>query len=108
MFFDNQYFYRFEELCRKAGIEVPIIPGLKPISTAKQITLLPESFSLNIPSELTEEIRKAGNDKEAVYSIGEQWCIAQCKDLIFHGVPAVHFYTMGKAKNIVEILKACF
>ena len=108
MFFDNQYFYRFEDLCRKAGINVPIIPGLKPISNSKQITLLPESFSLNIPAELTEEIRKAGDDKDTIYKLGENWCISQCKDLIAHGVPAIHFYTMGKARNIIEILKACF
>lgn len=108
MFFDNAYYYKFVDLCRTAGISVPIIPGLKPISTAKQVSLLPESFSLNIPAELTEEIRKAGDDKETIYKIGENWCISQCKDLIAHGVPAVHFYTMGKARNIIEILKACF
>jgi methylenetetrahydrofolate reductase (NADPH) len=108
MFFDNAYYYKFVDLCRAAGISVPIIPGLKPISTAKQVSLLPESFSLNIPAELTEEIRKAGDDKETIYKIGENWCISQCKDLIAHGVPAVHFYTMGKARNIIEILKACF
>ena len=87
---------------------VPIIPGLKPLSTARQINLLPESFSLDIPIELTSEIVKAGEDKEAVYKIGTEWCAMQCKDLIAHGVPAVHFYTMGKSRNIVNILKECF
>jgi methylenetetrahydrofolate reductase (NADPH) len=108
MFFDNEAFYRFVEHCRAAGITVPIIPGLKPISTAKQIALLPESFSIDIPVELTEAIRRAGEDKEAVYHIGTEWCIAQCRDLLSHGAPAVHFYTMGKSRNIVEILRACF
>lgn len=108
MFFDNTVFYRFVDRCRTAGISVPVIPGLKPISTVKQITLLPESFSIDIPVELTEAIRRAGDDKEAVYRLGTEWCITQCRDLLAHGVPAVHFYTMGKSRNIVEILRACF
>lgn len=108
MFFDNKVFYDFERRCREAGITVPIIPGLKPLSTARQVALLPESFSIDIPLELTEEIRKAGDDKAAIYEIGTQWCAEQCKDLIAHGVPAVHFYTMGKTDNIVKILKQCF
>ena len=108
MFFDNSVFYRFVDRCRAAGITVPVIPGLKPISTARQIALLPEAFSIDIPVELTEAIRQAGDDKEAVYRLGTDWCIAQCRDLLAHGIPAVHFYTMGKSRNIVEILKACF
>ncbi|MCQ2146314.1 MAG: methylenetetrahydrofolate reductase [NAD(P)H] [Bacteroidales bacterium] len=108
MFFDNQVFYDFEKRCREAGITVPILPGLKPLSTKKQIEVLPEAFSLDIPKELTDEVKKAGDDKEKVYTIGMEWCAQQCKDLIKHGVPAVHFYTMGKAKNIVGILKECF
>ena len=108
MFFDNQVYYDFVRRCREAGITVPIIPGLKPLSTARQVNMLPESFSLDIPVELTSEIAKAGDNKDAIYQIGTEWCIAQCKDLIAHGVPAVHFYTMGKSKNIVNILKECF
>jgi methylenetetrahydrofolate reductase (NADPH) len=108
MFFDNRVYYDFVRRCREAGITVPIIPGLKPLSTARQVNMLPESFSLDIPVELTSEIAKAGEDKEAIYQIGTEWCIGQCKDLIAHGVPAVHFYTMGKSKNIVNILKECF
>ncbi len=108
MFFDNQVYYDYVRRCREAGITVPIIPGLKPLSTARQVNMLPESFSLDIPVELTSEIAKAGEDKDAIYHIGTEWCIDQCKDLIAHGVPAVHFYTMGKSKNIVNILKECF
>jgi methylenetetrahydrofolate reductase (NADPH) len=70
--------------------------------------MLPEAFSLNIPVELTDAIAKVQNDKEAVYKIGTEWCAMQCKDLLAHGVPAVHFYTMGKSRNIVEILRDCF
>lgn len=108
MFFDNKIFYDFVERCRKAGIKVPIIPGLKPLSTARQVALLPESFSIDIPLELTQEISKAGDDRKAIYEIGTGWCAMQCKDLIANGVPAVHFYTMGKTDNIVSILKECF
>ena len=108
MFFDNQVFYDFVEKCRAAGISAPIIPGLKPLSTARQISVLPESFSLDIPLELTGEIEKHRNDKEAVYRIGTEWCTMQCKDLLKHGVPAVHFYTMGKSRNITDILRECF
>ena len=108
MFFDNKVYYDFVDICRKAGITVPIIPGLKPISTGRQVSLLPESFSLDIPIELTREIAQAGDDKKKIYQIGTEWCTMQCKDLLAHGVPAVHFYTMGKSQNITEILKECF
>ena len=108
MFFDNRVYYDFVDKCRAAGITVPIIPGLKPLSTARQVKLLPESFSLDIPVELTREIEKAGENRKAIYQIGAEWCAMQCKDLIANGVPAVHFYTMGKSENIVNILKECF
>ena len=108
MFFDNKVYYDFVNRCREAGISVPIIPGLKPLSTFRQLSVLPEAFSLDIPVELTQEMAKFQDDKDAVYQIGTEWCAEQCKDLIANGVPAVHFYTMGKSKNIVNILKKCF
>ena len=108
MFFDNRTYYDFVDKCRAAGITVPIIPGLKPLSTARQISVLPEAFSLDIPLELTQEITKYKDNKDAVYQIGTQWCTMQCKDLLQHGVPAVHFYTMGKSRNITDILRECF
>ena len=108
MFYDNAVFFRFVDRCRNAGISVPIIPGLKPLSTARQIDLIPESFSIDLPVELTEAVRKAGNDKEAVRRIGIEWCTAQCRELLYEGVPAVHFYTMGKSTNVVEVLRNCF
>lgn len=108
MFFDNNVYYDFVERCREAGITVPIIPGLKPLSTVRQIGTLPEAFSLDIPLELTEAMKDAGEDRKAAYQIGTEWCTMQCKDLIAHGVPAVHFYTMGKSDNIVKILQECF
>lgn len=108
MFFDNAVYYAFVDKCRKAGITVPIIPGLKPLSTARQIELLPEAFSIDIPMELTREIAAHRDSKQACYEIGQEWCMAQCRDLIARGVPAVHFYTMGKASNVVNILRECF
>ena len=108
MFFDNKVYYDFVDRCRAAGITVPVIPGLKPVSTPKQLTTLPEAFSLDIPVELTDAISKVKNDKDAVYQIGREWCTMQCKDLIANGVPAVHFYTMGKSENITQILRECF
>ena len=107
MFFDNARYYEFVEKCREAGITVPIIPGLKPLSSAGQLTMLPDAFSIDIPIELSSAV-KAAQDKEAIYRIGTDWCIEQCRDLLSHGVPAVHFYTMGRSRNIGEILKACF
>ncbi len=108
MFFDNKVFYKFVDRCREVGITVPIIPGLKPISTSRQVSLLPKSFSIDIPFELTSEIAAHKEDKEAVYVIGQEWATAQCKDLLAHGVPAIHFYTMGKSANVTRILKECF
>ena len=108
MFFDNKVYYDFVDKCRAAGITVPIIPGLKPLSTARQIGTLPEAFSLDIPIELTEAMNAAGEDRQAAYRTGTEWCTMQCKDLLAHGVPAVHFYTMGKTENIISILQECF
>ena len=108
MFIDNKVYYDFVEKCRAAGITVPIIPGLKPISTFTQIGVLPEAFSLDIPLELTQEMTRFRNDKDAIYQIGTEWCAQQCKDLIRNGAPAVHFYTMGKSRNITDILRQCF
>lgn len=108
MFFDNSVFYSFVKKCREAGISVPIIPGLKPLSSAKQILTLPEAFSIDIPLELTKEVEKYASDRDAVYTIGQQWCKQQCRDLLSHGCPSVHFYTMGKSANVTGILKECF
>lgn len=107
MFFDNADFYRFVDACRAAGIGVPIIPGLKPLANKRQLELLPASFSIDISKDLTAAVHAAASDEE-VYDLGTEWCIGQCKDLLAHGVPAVHFYTMGKPQNIGRVLKACF
>lgn len=108
MFFDNRTFYSFRDKCREAGINVPILPGLKPLSSAKQIELLPEAFSIDIPQDLVKEMRSHADNKAACYQIGLEWCAAQCEDLLRNEVPAVHFYTMGRPDNVVEILKKYF
>ena len=108
MFFDNAVFYAFRDKCVAAGISVPVLPGLKPLSTARQVDMLPESFSLDIPKALASKMRDHAQDKAACYEIGAEWCAAQCADLLKNGVPAVHFYTMGKSDNIVRILRECF
>lgn len=108
MFFDNDVFYRFRDKCRASGINVPIIPGLKPLSTFKQIEMLPEAFSLDIPQDLVTEFNAHPSDRTACYQAGIEWCSAQCEDLLKNGVPAIHFYTMGRPDNVVEILKKFF
>ena len=105
MFFDNAVFYDFVDRCRAAGITVPIVPGIKPLSSARQVDLLPESFSIDIPLELTSEIAAhPGN----AYEIGQEWCKAQCRDLLAHGVGEIHVYTMGRSVNIINVLRECF
>jgi len=107
MFFDNSKFFYFEKRCREEGINVPIIPGLKPISSAAQLGSIPSSFHLDIPSELTSELLKA-KTKEDQYRVGQDWCILQSKELIEHGVPAIHYYTMGRMDNVRNIVKSVF
>ena len=105
MFYDNAVFYDFVRRCREAGITVPIVPGIKPLSNARQVDLLPESFAIDIPLALTAELAAHPDD---AYTIGEEWCKAQCRDLIAHGVEEIHFYTMGRSDNLVNVLRECF
>jgi methylenetetrahydrofolate reductase (NADPH) len=107
MFFDNQKFFQFVEKCRENGINVPIIPGLKPISTISQLTMLPKIFNIDLTDELTDALSQAKNNAEA-REIGTQSMIKQCKELIDFGVPVLHFYTMGKPDQTREIAKAVF
>jgi len=107
MFFDNSRFYNFVKLCRSAGITVPIIPGIKPLANKGHLEKLPESFSIEIPEALSNEIRKCRDDAEA-RAIGIEWCTDQTKDLLKNGAPAIHFYTMSRGGNILEILKKSF
>ena len=107
MFFDNDEFFRFENLCREAGITVPIIPGLKPLTTKAQLTMLPRSFYLNLPEPLVEAVSQC-RDNEAVRAIGIEWCLNQSRELMAHGVPCLHYYSMGKAESIRRVAKELF
>ena len=107
MFFDNQQYFRFVERVRQAGITVPVIPGLKPISGQRQIDLLPRSFHIDIPQELVSELSKA-KSADAAYQVGIEWAISQSRDLLAHGAPAIHYYTMAKPDNVCQIVKTVF
>lgn len=108
LFYDNACFFGFVRRCREIGITVPIIPGIKPISTLRQLTLLPETFGCRIPDDLKREILAHSDDKAAIRRIGTEWAIAQSRELKAAGVPVLHYYPMGKAENIIEIAKTIF
>lgn len=107
MFFDNQKYFDFVKSCRDAGIQIPIIPGLKPLSLKAQLSSLPRTFSIDIPDALVHEVEKCSDSKQ-VREIGVEWTIQQSKELMKFGVPVLHFYTMGKSDNISKIAKAIF
>jgi methylenetetrahydrofolate reductase (NADPH) len=105
MFFDNKKYFDFVDKCRKIGINVPIIPGLKPIDAKYQLKSIPSRFFLEIPDELTKEVEKCKTISD-VKQVGEEWCIMQSKELKAAGVPALHYYTMSKSDGVVNIAKA--
>jgi methylenetetrahydrofolate reductase (NADPH) len=107
MFFDNQKYFEFVEECKKAGINVPIVPGIKPITGRGQLTILPKAFHIDIPAELSEAVEKC-KDNAAVKEVGIEWCIQQSKELVKHNVPTLHFYSMGKSDPIYRIAKELF
>jgi methylenetetrahydrofolate reductase (NADPH) len=107
LFFDNKKYFDFVKQCRDIGINVPIIPGIKPISTKKQLTLLPQRFYMDIPSELSDGISQCKDNVEA-RQFGVEWAIEQCKELKASGVPCLHFYTMGNSDNVYKIASELF
>lgn len=107
LFYDNEKFFAFEKACREAGINVPIIPGLKPITNKKQVSALPKFFHIDLPEELADEFEKATSD-EQTRQIGIEWAIRQSKELIKHGVPCIHYYTMGKSEAVKKIAEQVF
>jgi methylenetetrahydrofolate reductase (NADPH) len=107
MFFDNAKYFKFVDDCRSIGIDVPIIPGIKPVTAASDIDLLPQTFSIDLPNELYREIKKCGNDDE-VREAGIEWATEQAKGLIAGGVPGIHFYTLGRSDNVARIVKAAY
>ena len=107
MFFDNQKYYDFVERCRAEGIQVPIIPGIKPVVFKNQLTVLPKIFRSDIPEPFASELRRCKTDEEA-REVGVEWCINQCKDLVAHGVPSLHFYTMMATDSVYRVAKEIY
>ena len=107
MSFDKASILAFIENCRAAGIDVPIIPGIKPFSTKAQLTMLPQIFHVDLPEALVREVEKCPTNRE-VREVGVEWAVVQGRELIAAGVPILHFYTMGKTDNMVKIAQALF
>ena len=107
MFFDNQKFFDFVAKARAEGIEVPIIPGLKSLSTLKQLNMIPHRFHVDLPEALVKEVIKC-KDNKAVRQVGVEWCIAQSKELKDSCVPFLHYYSISKSDNIKAIAKQVF
>lgn len=107
MFFDNQKYYDFVDRCHKAGINVPIIAGLKPITTMNQLNLLPKVFHVDLPMELATELMKCKSDADAK-QVGVEWCKMQAADLIAHNIPSIHFYSLNATKSVEQVARAVY
>ena len=107
MFYDNEKYFTFVKNCRDAGITVPIIPGLKPITTLRDVNILPQVFNIDIPEDLVKAIAGCRNNDDA-FHVGIEWSIRQSKELIQYGVPVLHYFTIGISENIRQIASAVF
>lgn len=107
LFYDNQKYFDFVKRCRENDINVPIIPGLKPLSTINQLKVIPKTFNIDLPNDLVQLLLLAKSNEE-VRQIGIDWSIRQSKELIKFGVPCIHFYTMGKSESVKEIIKSIY
>ena len=107
LFYDNDKYFRFIERARAEGITIPIIPGIKPLKTARQLSIIPKTFKVDIPQALASEVLKCRTDEE-VRQVGVEWCIAQCRELIAHGVPSIHFYAMGATDSVKQVAKEIY
>ncbi|MEN2435709.1 methylenetetrahydrofolate reductase [NAD(P)H] [Weeksellaceae bacterium A-14] len=107
MFFDNSKYFEFVKQVRALGIDIPIIPGIKPIATHKHLQILPQVFKIDIPEPLISEVLKCKTNAE-VRQVGIEWAISQCRELLDYGVPVLHFYSMGKSDNILKIGREVF
>ena len=108
MFFDNKKYFDFVDRCRQNGITIPIIPGLKPLATERQLDVLSSVFHIEMPQELITEVRKVSGDKEAIKQVGVEWAIQQSKELKDGGAPCLHYYTMSKSGLTKRIVKEVF
>lgn len=107
LFYDNRAYFRFVERARAEGISVPVIPGIKPLTKLSQLATVPKTFHCDFPPELAREAVKCKTDDEA-RALGIEWCVKQCRELMAHGVPSLHFYTVSAVDSIVEIAKRIF
>ena len=107
MFFNNQVYFDYVDRCRAIGINVPIVPGLKPLTRSYQLNSLPRMFFLNMPEDLVNAVQ-AAKTKEAVKEVGIEWCIQQSKELKERGAPCLHYYTMGDSETIRRIVSAIY
>lgn len=107
LFYDNRKYFDFIEKTQQAGINIPIIPGIKPLAKLSQFTVVPKTFHCDLPQELASEIQKCKTDED-VKQVGIEWSVAQCKELIAHGVPSIHFYTVSAVESIKEIAKRIY
>jgi methylenetetrahydrofolate reductase (NADPH) len=107
MFFNNAHYYNYINRCRENGVNVPIIPGLKPLTSKRQLTMIPSIFNVEVPVDLYTEMMKA-KDAAACDKVGEEWLYEQCKDLLKNNAPVLHFYTLGKPQVVYNVLKRLF
>lgn len=107
MFFDNSKYFSFVERCRQAGINVPILPGIKPLTSLRQMSLLPRIFHIDFPTELSEELMRCKSDDD-VRALGVEWAAAQAKELKEAGVPSIHFYAMHAAQSVAEVARRVY
>lgn len=107
MFFDNKHYFNYVKACRDAGIDVPIVPGLKPLTKSHQLTSIPRNFHVDIPLELASEMSKAKTE-EGRQMVGIDWCISQSRELKKEGAPCLHYYTMGDVETIRKVCEAVY
>lgn len=107
MFFNNKHYYNFDKNCKEAGINAPIVPGLKPLYNQRQLTVVPSIFNTEIPMDLSKAMSEA-KTPEACDKVGEDWLYEQCKDLLQNNVPILHFYTLGRPQVVLNVLKRLF
>ena len=107
LFYDNQSYFRLLDKARAEGVDVPIIPGIKPLTKLSQLSVVPKTFHCDFPEELAHEAVKCKTDDE-VKALGVEWGVAQCRELMAHGVPSIHFYTVSAVDSIAEIAKRIY
>jgi len=107
MFFDNKHFYNYLDRCKEHGVNVPIMPGLKPLTSKRQLTMIPSIFNVEVPVDLCNEMLKAKTEADCD-RVGTEWLLEQCRDLLKNKVPVLHFYTLGKPQVIYNVLKQLF